>query len=73
MNHPRRFQGLDKVPVDGFPLGHVHHLREALLCDKGVELVHVLAGQGSVSPDIDLLRLLNPLPGGEDWKVNEIS
>ena len=63
VNHPGWLQGLDKGPADGLALGHVHHLGEALLCDQGVQLLHLLIGQGRVGLDIDVQRLLHPLPG----------
>jgi hypothetical protein len=62
MNNSGRFEGLDKVPMDGLALGHVHHLWETFLCDEGVELLLVLDGEGSVRSDINLLRLIHPLP-----------
>jgi hypothetical protein len=66
MNNSGGFQGLNKVPMDGLALGHVHHLWETLLCDEGVELLLVLDGEGSVRSDINLLRLINPLPASRE-------
>ncbi len=66
MDNSGRFEGLNKVPMDGLALSYVHHLWETFLCDESVELLLVLDGEGSVRSDIDLLRLIHPLPASRE-------